>query len=265
MLNTVMKPEAAPSVKEKVQRLCATDSDRLGVILLHAQPFGSNWEAQAREWLSADRNLRFELLRDAAHDILAVLLPDSALDMTHYHALQLKMLFEQSHVGKPIVCAIAAPDNPAEAESLLFDRWSELKTMDGTAGICVLHDELEAPDVKKILIVDHDDSVREFLQIQLKLQGYEVHAATDAITALDMIRKEGYDLIVTELNLYGLNGLPFISQIQKMELAKEPKIVILSEQRVGSTIEHCFQQGVSDYITKPFSPADLDARIRSCF
>ncbi|GAC42176.1 response regulator [Paenibacillus popilliae] len=123
----------------------------------------------------------------------------------------------------------------------------------------------EASVAKKILIVDHDDSVREFLQIQFKLQGCEVHAATDAITALDMIRKEGYELIITELNLYGLSGLPFISQIQKMDLVKEPKIVILSEQRVGSTIEHCFQQGVSDYITKPFSPSDLVARIRSCF
>ncbi len=83
------------------------------------------------------------LLRDAAHDILAVLLPNSALDMTHYHALQLKMLLEQKPCRQAIVCAIAAPDNPAEAESLLFRSLVGAEDDGRHRRICVLHDELE--------------------------------------------------------------------------------------------------------------------------
>ncbi len=73
-----------------------------------------------------------------------------------------------------------------------------------------------------------------------------------------------YDLIVTELNLYGLNGLPFISRFRRWNWPKSPKIVILSEQRVGSTIEHCFQQGVIDYI-RSRSRRQIGRRIRTCF
>ena len=48
-------------------------------------------------------------------------------------------------------------------------------------------------------------------------------------------------------------------------MKEPPKIVVLTEKRVEQTISQCFQNGVDDYVTKPFSPVELDARIRRAF
>ena len=60
-------------------------------------------------------------------------------------------------------------------------------------------------------------------------------------TRLD--RKVTPDLVLTELNLYGIDGLPFIHHIQKLEMEQPPKIVVLTEQRVEQTISQCFSSG----------------------
>ena len=57
-------------------------------------------------------------------------------------------------------------------------------------------------------------TVREFLQLRLKMQGYETYEAVDGLAALELIEKVTPDLVLTELNLYGIDGLPFIHHIQ---------------------------------------------------
>lgn len=267
MLTTIeQQSEFVPSFKQTVHHLCSNDPEhQLGIIFIHARTMGRAWEGEISAWLKAERTLSFELMVDDSHHLIAVLLRRAALDETHYYALQLKMLLEQKFAGQPIVCAVAAVADAAEIEELIEGRLAEL-TVGGTySDIRVLHDELRPMDARRILVVDHDESVREFLNIWLTMQGYEVHEAEDAYSALDRIHSEPFDLILTELNLYGINGLPFISHIQKMNLNPAPKIVILSEQRVEQTIDYCYQQGVSDYITKPFSPVELDERLSRCF
>ncbi|MNC66837.1 Phosphate regulon transcriptional regulatory protein PhoB [compost metagenome] len=96
------------------------------------------------------------------------------------------------------------------------------------------------------------------------MQGYETIVADNGLTALELIGKWEPDLVLTELNLYGIDGLPYIHHIQQLNVSVVPKIVVLTEQRVEQTISLCFQNGVDDYITKPFSPVELDARIRRC-
>ncbi|MNJ59567.1 DNA-binding response regulator MtrA [compost metagenome] len=112
--------------------------------------------------------------------------------------------------------------------------------------------------------MEGDATVREFLQIRLQMQGYETAVTDNGISALELIESWNPDLVLTELNLYGIDGLPYIHHIQQLNVKTVPKIVVLTEQRVEQTISLCFKSGIDDYITKPFSPVELDARIRRC-
>jgi len=255
--------EFVPTFKQTVNHLVMSyPGHSVGIIFIHAKPLGRTWEAELRSTLEREQ-IPFELMNAEAQNVIAVMLPRVTLDQTHYYALMLKSVVEERLAGTPIVCAVAAVADSQEAEDIILGRWNDWPAAD-SSHIRVLHDHLQLEGAKRILVVDHDASVREFLNIWLTSQGYEVHEAEDALTALDVIHEGQFDLILTELNLYGINGLPFISQIQKMNLEKQPKIVILSEQRVGKTIDYCFEQGVSDYITKPFSPVELDERLSRC-
>ncbi|PQP87761.1 PleD family two-component system response regulator, partial [Paenibacillus sp. AR247] len=142
---------------------------------------------------------------------------------------------------------------------------AESTKLSTSSDIHIFTKEEAAEEAGRILIVDNDATVREFLQIRLKMQGYETLAAHDGTSALELIEKWEPDLVLTELNLYGIDGLPFIHQIQQLPVDNTPKIVVLTEQRVEQTISQCFKHGVDDYVTKPFSPVELDARIHRCF
>lgn len=252
-----------PTFKQTVNHLVMSyPGHDVGIIFIHANPLGKTWEKELRATLEREQ-IPFELMIADAQQVIAIMLPRATLDQTHYYALVLKGMVEEQLAGTPIVCAVAAVADSQEAEDIILGRWNEWPAAD-SSHIRILHDQLELEAAKRILVVDHDASVREFLNIWLTMQGYEVHEAEDALTALNLIDGGQFDLILTELNLYGINGLPFISHIQRMNLEKQPKIVILSEQRVGKTIDYCFEQGVSDYITKPFSPVELDERLSRC-
>lgn len=255
--------EFVPTFKQTVNQLVTSyPGHSVGIIFIQAKPLNITWEVSLREALGRER-IPFELMTAKEQNVIAIMLPRATLDQTHYYALELKSMVEEKLAGKPIVCAVAAVADTQEAEDIILGRWNEWPAAD-SSHIQILHDRMQLEGAKRILVVDHDASVREFLNIWLTMQGYDVHEAEDALTALDQIHAGQFDLVLTELNLYGINGLPFISQIQKMNLEKQPKIVILSEQRVGHTIDYCFEQGVSDYITKPFSPVELDERLSRC-
>lgn len=74
------------------------------------------------------------------------------------------------------------------------------------------------------------------------MQGYETFEAVDGLSAIELAKKINPDLILTELNLYGVSGLSFIHQIQSLELQIQPKVIVLTDQRVEDTISKCFEK-----------------------
>ncbi|OOC60713.1 response regulator transcription factor [Paenibacillus ihbetae] len=203
-----------------------------------------------------------EVLRDESTGVLAVVMPGFTLDAAHYQALLLKQqLQSRLQQADPRITLVAVQEAPSMQTMKQMAETARLST---SSDIHIFTEEDTGSAQSRILIVDQDKAVREFLQIRLTMQGYETLEAVDGLEALELIPKWEPDLVLTELNLYGIDGLPFIHHIQQLDMKHPPKIVVLTEKRVEQTISQCFQSGVDDYVTKPFSPVELDARIRRC-
>ncbi|MEC0306457.1 response regulator transcription factor [Paenibacillus lautus] len=203
-----------------------------------------------------------EVLLDTNTGVLAVTLPGYSLDAAHYQALLLKQHLQgRLEQADPRITLAALTEVPS---ALTLKQMAEATKLSTSSDIHIFTQEEVDSGQNRILIVDQDATVREFLQIRLTMQGYETLEAVDGLEALDLIPKWEPDLVLTELNLHGIDGLPFIHHIQQLDMKEPPKIVVLTEKRVEQTISQCFQNGVDDYVTKPFSPVELDARIRRC-
>ncbi|KOP63989.1 response regulator [Bacillus sp. FJAT-18019] len=230
---------------------CAGDSSRLEAELSEVQSFVDQ--------LSGDNG---KVLQDANNGVMAITLPGYSLDAAHYQALLLKQHL-QGRLGEadPRITLAALTETPSMQTMKQMAESTRLST---SSDIHIFTQEEADREQNRILIVDQDATVREFLQIRLAMQGYETLEALDGLEALELIAKWEPDLVLTELNLHGIDGLPFIHHIQQLDVKESPKIVVLTEKRVEQTISQCFQNGVDDYVTKPFSPVELDARIRRC-
>ncbi|WKL02879.1 response regulator [Paenibacillus amylolyticus] len=197
--------------------------------------------------------------KDGATQAIAVLLPGLSLDEVHYEGLRIKHELQETLPGADPQITLASFPEGSALRRQPFSIWLNPSKLVDSSEIHIYTLDNTADEPERILIVDNDPTVREFLQLRLKMQGYETYEAVDGLAALELIEKVTPDLVLTELNLYGIDGLPFIHHIQNLEMEQPPKIVVLTEQRVEQTISQCFRSGVDDYMTKPFSPVELDA------
>jgi sigma-B regulation protein RsbU (phosphoserine phosphatase) len=116
----------------------------------------------------------------------------------------------------------------------------------------------------KILIVDNDQLNRTILARNLKREGYSVQIEDDGNKALELLEKESFDLLLWEVQLPGLNGPDMLQRIRQHEELQHVPVVLLSKVKDMEEVIRCIEAGASDYLTKPFNPALLKARIRSC-
>lgn len=112
----------------------------------------------------------------------------------------------------------------------------------------------------RLLIVEDEKKLCDTVAKSLYDAGYEVDTCYDGEEALDYILAENYDLIVLDLNLPGMDGLSLLKQLKQEK--PESKVLILSANHHLETKLSGFTLGASDYLTKPFHFAELEARIR---
>ena len=103
---------------------------------------------------------------------------------------------------------------------------------------------------KRVLVVDDEASIRDLLSKTLALAEYEVDTAGDGNAALDRMRTGGYDLLIADLKMPGMDGLTLIRQAKKIK-ADLPIIIITGFSTESSAIE-AVNLGVAGYLTKPF-------------
>jgi excisionase family DNA binding protein len=103
---------------------------------------------------------------------------------------------------------------------------------------------------KRVLVVDDEASIRDLLSKTLALAEYDVDTAGDGNAALDRMRAGGYDLLIADLKMPGMDGLTLIRQAKKMK-ADLPIIIITGFSTESSAIE-AVNLGVAGYLTKPF-------------
>ncbi len=111
---------------------------------------------------------------------------------------------------------------------------------------------------KQILVVDDERDLRKMLSSYLTAAGYEVTEATNGEAGLELATKRAFDLVILDVGLPGIDGFEVLRRLR--EVSQVPVIMLTAraeevDRIVGLTV------GADDYVTKPFSPRELTARI----
>ena len=112
----------------------------------------------------------------------------------------------------------------------------------------------------KILVVDDDPAINEMLTIVLEAEGFHTSSVTDGSEAVQAFRSFHPDLILLDLMLPGMNGIDICREIRKESAVP---IVMLTAKTDTVDVVLGLESGADDYITKPFKPKELVARIRA--
>ncbi|MDD6825248.1 MAG: response regulator transcription factor [Oscillospiraceae bacterium] len=112
----------------------------------------------------------------------------------------------------------------------------------------------------KILIVEDEEKLARFTELELMHEGYETAKAFDGRTGLEMAESGEYDLILLDIMLPGLNGIEVLRRIRKN--SDVPVILLTARDSVMDKVSG-LDTGADDYITKPFDIEELLARIRA--
>lgn len=112
----------------------------------------------------------------------------------------------------------------------------------------------------RILVVDDDPQIRRVMRVTLTGQGYEVDDAKNGEAALGKLRDERFDLVLLDMNMPGMNGLDTCRAIRAQS---EIAIIMLTVRDDESDKVDALDAGADDYVTKPYTPSELLARIRA--
>ncbi|RXI68669.1 response regulator transcription factor [Clostridium tetani] len=114
--------------------------------------------------------------------------------------------------------------------------------------------------MKKILIVEDDLSIAELQKDYLEISDFEVKICTDGVSGLNEIKKNKYDLIILDVMLPKMDGFDILRIIHD---TKDVPVLMVSAKKEEIDKIKGLSLGADDYITKPFSPGELVARVKS--
>lgn len=112
-----------------------------------------------------------------------------------------------------------------------------------------------------ILIVDDEESMREFLSIMLGKEGYTVKMASNAAEALAMIEKEIFSLVITDMKMPGMNGIQLLEEVNK--ISSETRVLMITAFGSTDTAVEAMKKGAIDYVVKPFKVDEIKIIVRN--
>lgn len=115
-------------------------------------------------------------------------------------------------------------------------------------------------DKQRILIVDDEEDIRDLLEIYLVNEGYDVIKAADGLEAIHVLEKENFDLIILDIMMPKMDGIQACMKIRK---DKNIPIIMLSAKSEDIDKILGLNTGADDYVTKPFNPLEVVARVKS--
>lgn len=115
----------------------------------------------------------------------------------------------------------------------------------------------------KILIVEDEAAIREMVVMALSAAGYEVHEAESGEEGFALLNEHVPDLILLDWMLPGMSGIDFSRRIKKDPLCSEIPIIMLTARGEEEDKVRGLESGADDFVTKPFSPRELTARIKA--
>ncbi len=114
--------------------------------------------------------------------------------------------------------------------------------------------------MKNLLIVDDEQKIREVIKEYAEFSGYNVSEAGDGMTAIGLCKLNDYDLIIMDIMMPKLDGFSTVKEIKK---TKDIPVIMLSARDEEYDKLFGFELGIDDYVTKPFSPKELMARVNA--
>ena len=117
--------------------------------------------------------------------------------------------------------------------------------------------------MKHILIVDDEQPVRDMIAFALSSAGYDTSEAADAHEAQTIITDQPPNLVLLDWMLPGVSGIDFARRLKKDSLNREIPIIMLTARAEEEDMIRGLESGADDYISKPFSPRELIARIKA--
>lgn len=112
----------------------------------------------------------------------------------------------------------------------------------------------------KVLIVDDEERIRDVIKEYLKLENIEFEEASDGYQAIELAKSTIFDVIIMDIMMPKMDGYQAVKEIRKF--SNVPFIMLSARSEEYDKLT-CFDIGVDDYVTKPFSPRELIARIKA--
>ncbi|MCR5224112.1 MAG: response regulator transcription factor [Bacilli bacterium] len=111
----------------------------------------------------------------------------------------------------------------------------------------------------RILVCDDEKLIRDLIKEYVENEGYKCDEASDGNMAIAMVEENDYDLIVMDIMMPGMDGITAVREIKQI---KDIPVLMLSARKEEEDKLQGFDSGIDDYVTKPFSPKELIARIK---
>lgn len=114
----------------------------------------------------------------------------------------------------------------------------------------------------KILVCDDDDAVVSMIRFKLTRDKLgDITVANNGRDAKDILRDNHFDLVITDIHMPYNSGIE-ITQYIREDLKRSTPIIILSAEGLENTVLQAFEVGATDFVSKPFSPAELSIRVK---
>jgi two-component system response regulator PilR (NtrC family) len=119
---------------------------------------------------------------------------------------------------------------------------------------------LSGPDKHSILIVDDDRSMREFLEILLTKEGYDVSLADCGEKGCEILERQQFDLVITDIRMKDINGIDVLKKAK--QISPDTMVVMISAFATADTAVEAMKEGAYDYIPKPFKVREFKRIIK---
>ncbi len=114
----------------------------------------------------------------------------------------------------------------------------------------------------RVLIVDDSPTMREITAAMLRAESMDVLEAEHGVEGLAVLERESVDCIITDLNMYAMGGLEFVTRVRAMPAFEFVPILFLTTETSEEFKEIGREVGASGWMTKPFEPAELVSAVR---
>ena len=190
-----------------------------------------------------------ENLVQRSHGTVTLLTPD----LNRVLAAARKLLDLSSDIGAITEGTHAQPAHLAQATSIAEDVLSKLRSVAGDA---------PSPDRQgHLLIVDDSPINRDLLARQLAHKGYMITTAENGRQALERMSEEGFDLVLLDVLMPELDGVETLRRIKSDGALRDIPVIMISALDEIDSVIRCLEIGAADFLSKPFHPTLLDARI----